>query len=689
MEDATRVVQWNTTYAMVVFMYASMVVALAIFAYGTWLRMRRWLAGKPGAPSGPRWDHPGERLRRVLVRSVGQTALLKDRAPGIMHAMIFFGFLILFAATVVIFIDWDLKIPIMHGAFYLYFESLIVDLFGVVMLIGLALAAYRRYVRRLGRLELGQLADALILATFALMLFTGYLIEGLRIAATHDPWGPWSPFGYAISLVLLALVPAAGAMLALHAGLWVFHVALWHSMLALAPFTKMSHVVTSPLNVFFGNLGPARSVVPLTDFEKEPATLGIKTVFDLSWKQLADLDACTECGRCQVACPAFDEGKPLSPKRVILDLRDFVSAHDAEVRAGRAARVRGDTARFEEIASSMPLLAGGVIKEETLWACTTCRACEEACPVAIEHVPLIVQLRQNLAMDQALVPAGVVDAIQSLEARQHPFRGASVDRTEWYQGLDVTEMAAVENPAEVEVLYWVGCAGAVDARAQQVARAMVKIMNQAGVRFALLGPEEQCCGEPARRTGNEFHYDLLARANIETLQRYQVKRIVTHCPHCLQTIRHEYRQLGGDFEVIHHSAFVSELLAQGRLPLARPLNESVVFHDPCYLGRYNGGFDAPRDVIDRLGATRLEMARSREKSFCCGAGGGHAFFEDASGGRVNQNRAREAVATGAATVATGCPFCLSMLEDGVKAVKPVDRDVRVRDFVELVADALE
>ncbi|HEY8884153.1 MAG TPA: (Fe-S)-binding protein, partial [Chloroflexota bacterium] len=243
--------------------------------------------------------------------------------------------------------------------------------------------------------------------------------------------------------------------------------------------------------------------------------------------------------------------------------------------------------------------------------------------------------------------------------------------------------------AEVEVLYWVGCAGAVDARAQKVAQAMVKIMNQAGVRFALLGPEEQCCGEPARRTGNEFHYDLLARANIETLQRYQVKRIVTHCPHCLQTIRHEYRQLGGDFEVIHHSAFVSELLAQGRLPLARPLNESVVFHDPCYLGRYNGGFDAPRDVIDRLGATRLEMARSREKSFCCGAGGGHAFFEDASGGRVNQNRAREAVATGAATVATGCPFCLSMLEDGVKAVKPVDRDVRVRDFVELVADALE
>jgi Fe-S oxidoreductase/nitrate reductase gamma subunit len=684
MDEATRQVQWNTTYPMVVFMYASMVVALAIFGYGTWRRVRRWLAGKPVL----RWDRPFERARRVLVEAVGQRSLLKERVPGIMHAMLFFGFLVLFAATVVIFIDWDLKIPIMHGAFYLYFESLTVDLFGAIMMVGLAIAVWRRYIVRLPRLEHGQRADAAILIAFTLMLFTGYLIEGLRLAATQDPWAAWSPVGDLFGKVLGALIPSENGLRGVHAGLWVFHVALWHSMLALAPFTKMAHVVTSPANIFFGNLSPAKSVVPLTDFTAETTLLGVKSVFDLSWKQLADFDACTECGRCQANCPAYAEGKPLSPKRVILDLRDFVRAHNDEILAGRTARASGDTARFDEIVNGMPPLAGGVIKSETLWSCTTCRACEEACPVAIEHVPLILQLRQNLAMDQAIVPEGVAEAVQSLETRQQPFRGSS-DRTEWYRDLDVTEMAAVENPANVEVLYWVGCAGATDARAQKVARSMVKIMQRAGVRFALLGPEEQCCGDPARRTGNEFHYDMLARANVETLQRYQVKRIVAHCPHCLQTLRHEYRQLGGDFEVIHHSAFVQELLHKGRLQIGRSLNESVVFHDPCYLGRYNRGFDAPRDVIDRLGAKRLEMVRSREQSFCCGAGGGHAFYEDESGGRVNQNRAREAVATGAQTVAVGCPFCLAMLEDGVKTVKPADRDVRVRDFVELVAESLE
>jgi Fe-S oxidoreductase/nitrate reductase gamma subunit len=669
---------------MVVFMYASMVVALAIFGYGIWRRVRLWRLGKPIV----RWDRPGERLRRVLVRGIGHTSLLKERLPGLMHAFIFFGFLVLLAATIVVAIDFDLHIPIMHGAFYLYFQSLIVDLFGGVFLVGLAIALYRRYVLRLRQLEHGQWADAAILAAFVLILFTGFMMEGLRIAATNDPWALWSPIGYAFGAVLALMLPTEAALRAVHAGLWVFHVALWHSLLALFPFTKMAHVMTSPLNIFFGNLSPARSVPPATDFEKEPAALGVRTVFDLSWKQLADLDACTECGRCTAQCPAFAENKPLSPKRVILDLRDFVQARQTELLAANSARAKGDTEKFDAIVGAMPLLAGGVIKEETLWSCTTCRACEEACPVAIEHVPLILQLRQNLAMDQALVPEGVADAIQSLEARQHPFRGATIDRTEWYRDLPVTEMAAVEDPASVDVLYWVGCAGATDARAQKVAQAMVKIMNHAGVRFAVLGPEEQCCGDPARRTGNEFHYDMYARANVETLQRYNVSRIVAHCPHCLQTLRHEYRQLGGDFEVVHHSAFVRELIAKDRLRFNRANGDTVTFHDPCYLGRYNRGFDAPREVLDSLGLIRLEMVRRREKSFCCGAGGGHAFYEDASGGRVNQDRAREAVATGAGTVAVGCPFCLAMLEDGVKSVQPTNGPVRVRDFVELVAEAL-
>jgi Fe-S oxidoreductase/nitrate reductase gamma subunit len=682
--EATRAVQWNTTVPMVAFMYASMIVALAIFGYGIWRKVRIWRLGKPLV----RWDQPGRRLLLVLARGVGHTSLLQERVPGIMHALIFFGFLVLFAATVVVAIDDDLGIPIMRGYFYLYFESLTANLFGVVMLIGLAVAGYRRYVRHLPRLEHGQRADAAILATFVLILLTGYMLQGLRIVATHDPWALWSPIGYGIGLVLAAILGGEAALLGAHAAIWMIHVALWHSLLAWFPFSKMLHVVTSPANIFFGNLTEARGVVPVTDFEREPASLGVSSVFDLTWKQLLDQDACTECGRCQDACPAFAEGKPLSPKRVILDLRDHVRARKGDLLAAGAARAKGDSARFGEIVGGLPLLAGSVISAETLWSCTTCRACEEACPIAIEHVPLILQLRQNLAMDQAAVPDGVADLVQSLEARQHPFRGATADRTGWYQDLPVEELAQVEDPAKIEVLFWVGCAGATDPRAQKVARSMVKIMTHAGVRFAVLGPEEQCCGDPARRTGNEFHYDLLARANVETLQRYQVGRIVAHCPHCLQTLRHEYRQLGGDFEVIHHSDFVRELIASGRLVLRAPLGQTVTFHDPCYLGRYNRDFDAPRDVLDALGMKRLEMARTRERSFCCGAGGGHAFYEDKSGGRVNQNRAREALATGAQTLATACPFCLVMLEDGVKNVQTDGEPIRVRDFVELVAEAI-
>lgn len=684
MNDASRVVQWNVTLPMVVFMYTTMVLALGVFSYGVWRFLRRWRVGKPVF----RWDRPGKRVRRVVIEGFGHRRLLRDRVPGAMHALIFFGFAVLFLATILVAIDFDLKIPILHGALYLYFESLTVDIFGFLAMVGFGVAAYRRYIRHLPRLEQGQWADAALLGALALILFTGFLLEGLRIAATRDPWSSWSPVGHAVAIALAAFLVAEPALRAAHAGLWVFHVTLWHALLAVIPFTKLAHIVTSPANIFFADLDSARGQVPPIDFENPPEVLGVKTPFDLTWQQLLSLDACTECGRCQDACPAYAEGKPLSPKRVILDLRDVVRASEGVLFAARAARAANQVERFDALVAQLPTLGGGVIKSETLWSCTTCRACETACPVLIEHVPLILQLRQNLAMDQGVVPEGVAEAVQSLEVRQHPFRGASADRAEWYRDAPVVEMAALADPTEIEVLYWVGCAGATDARAQSIARSMVKIMHRAGVRFALLGPEEQCCGDPARRTGNEFHWDVLARANVETLQRYQVKRIVAHCPHCLQTLRHEYRRFGGDFEVVHHGDFVRQLLANGRLQVTNPLNETVVFHDPCYLGRYNHEFDAPRDLIDRLGAKRVEMLRTREHSFCCGAGGGHAFYEDASGGRVNQNRAREAVATGASTVSTGCPFCLAMLEDGVKSVKPPDREVRVRDFIELVADAI-
>jgi len=658
---ATRQVHWDVPQALVVLMYASMGLALLVFAYGVWRRLRIWRLGRRVVV----WDRFGARLRRMLA-AIAHVKLFKKRLPGVMHALVFFGFLILSAATTVVFVDNDLRIRIMHGWFYLVFESLIVDLFGLLVLIGLGIAVYRRYVIRPATLEHREPVDAILLGSLFMIALTGFGLEGLRLAVTHDRWAGWSPIGLAFSHA----IRPAGSRAELkdaYPWLWGAHVLMWHTMLASIPFTKFFHVFTSPLNVFFSNLGPARSVVDSTDFEAEPLRLGIRTPADMTWKQLFDLDACTECGRCEAVCPAFAAGKPLSPKRVILDLRDAIRA------TGRDAGP----------------LAGGVVKPEALWACTTCRACEEACPVSIEHVPLILGLRQNLAMEQASMPAGVTEMVTGLEAREHPFRGASSGRTDWLAGLDVPELESIEQAEGLDVVYWIGCAAAFDERAQQIARALVRVLLHAGVRFAVLASKERCNGDVARRTGNEFHYDMLANANVEMLNGAGVTRILTHCPHCLQQLRHEYRAFGGRYEVVHHSELVGALIEEGRVRLAPGERERITFHDPCYLGRYNREFDAPRRILDALHVERVEMPRSRSESFCCGAGGGHAFFEDADGGeKINAIRAGEAAATGATTVVTGCPFCLTMLESGARSVATPERSLRTRDFVELVAEAL-
>ena len=679
---ATRQIQWNVAPAMLVFLYASAALALAVFAYGWWLRVRVWRVGAPAV----RTDRLGERFVRMLGMGFGHGSLLRRLVPGLMHAAIFAGFGVLFAATLVVFVDHDLHEHIMHGAFFLYFQSLTVNLFGLFVLIGVGVAAWRRYLRRVPQLEPERVQDAWILGGLAAILVTGYLLDGLRIAATHDPWGPWAPVGYVIALGVLALGASDAALGGVHATLWVFHVALWHGALASIPFTKMRHMVTGPLNIFFGELGPAHDVPSAIDFDNPPAVLGVRTPLDLTWKQLLDLDACTECGRCQSVCPAYAEDKPLSPKRVVLDVRDHVHANAALLVAAATAARNGDAEGSAKMLADLPPLAGGVIASEALWACTTCRACEDICPVSIEHVPLITGMRRFLAMEEADVPSGVAEAMGHLETRQRPFPGAG-DRSEWYRELQVRELGDVPAGTAVDVLYWVGCAAAFDERVRNIARSLATIMDAAGMAFAVLGAGEQCCGEPARRTGNEMHYDQLARANMETFTAYGVKQIVTHCPHCLQTLRRDYAQLGATYTVVHHTELLQELLQAGRLPVAAIDAAAITYHDPCYLGRYNGVFDAPRDVIDLIGGQRLEMERSGRESFCCGSGGGHAFYDDPSGGRINANRAREAIATGATTIATGCPFCLSMMEDGVKRVQP-DGATRVRDVAEIVADAL-
>ena len=631
-------------------MYASMAVALVVFAYGVWRRLRIWRLGRPHVVT----DHLGLRFRR-LGAALLQATVLRRKLPGVMHALVFSGFLVLFGGTVVVFLDSDLGIKLNHGDFYLYYESLTVDLFGAFFLLALLIAAYRRYVARPWFLEKRDPRDALLLAPLFVIALTGFGLEGLRIAVQHDPWRHWSPVGDAFSRVM---GPAGEGF---YPYLWTFHVLAWHAFLAAIPYTKALHWFTSPLNVFFARPMPPRGVPAPTDFDAEPARLGISTPADMTWKQLFDLDACTECGRCTSVCPATAAGKPLSPKRVILDLRDAIHALGADATG----------------------LAGGVVPAEALWACTTCRACEEICPVGIEHVPTIVGLRQNLSMEQVVVPQGVADTVAALEAREHPFRGSSAGRTDWMRGLEVKTL---EDAREVDVVYWIGCAAAFDDRAQQIARALVRVLQHAGVSFAVAAGAERCNGDVARRTGNEFHYDLLAHANVETLDDAGATTVLTHCPHCLQQLRHEYQQFGGRYRVVHHTELLASLIEDGRVRLDPGADALVTFHDPCYLGRYNGEFDAPRIVLDALKVQRVEMARNRAQSFCCGAGGGHAFYEDAGGGeKINALRAREAAATGAAAVVTACPFCLTMLSAGTRLTAP---GLQARDVVELVADAL-
>lgn len=658
---ATRPVHWDVGPALVAFMYASMGVALLVFAYGVWRRLRIWRLGRRVAV----WDRPGLRLRRMLA-AVAQATVLRKPFPGTVHTVFYAGFLVLFAATVMVFLDYDLGLTgTYHGAFYLWFESLTVDVFGLLFLLFLAVAAYRRYVLRPRELEHREPTDALLLGSLFAIALTGFGLEGMRLAATHDPWAGWSPGGWLVARALRGA--GAAGLRGAYPWLWTAHVLMWHTLLASVPYTKAVHGFTGPLNVFFSNPGPALGVPAPTDFQAEPVRLGIARPADMTWKQLFDLDACTECGRCEAVCPAHAAGKPLSPKRVILDLRDAI-------RADRAA--------------AGPL-AGGVVSAEALWACTTCRACEEVCPVGIEHVPTILGLRQNLAMEQVVVPPGVAETVAALEAREHPFRGASSGRTDWLRGLDVPELDSVDDAGDIELVYWIGCAAAFAERAQQIATALVRVLRHAGVRFAVLASKERCNGDVARRTGNEFHYDMLANANVELLNGAGVTRILTHCPHCLQQLRHEYGQFGGRWEVVHHTELVADLIAQGRVRLSPDAGERVTFHDPCYLGRYNRRFDAPRLVLDALRLQRVEMERSRAGSFCCGAGGGHAFYEDADGGEnINAIRAREAEATGATTLVTGCPFCLTMLSSGVRSIVSPERTLRTRDVVELVADAL-
>lgn len=648
-------------------------IAGAVALFG-WRMARLYQLVRAGAPEdrrGALWP----RLRRMAALVLGQTKLFEQPGIGLAHFVIFWGFMILTLGAIERLLAGVLggfRLPLLGTAWWFIALN---DALAAAVILAIGYAA----VRRLGQRPwyLTTLPDAfIILGAIGGHLSALLLSEGFAAAAFGTAGEYWSPAGLVLGGPLGAFGPAVAA--AGYAVAWWVDILLILTLLTYIPLSKHLHIITAPINVFFGRDRPAGELRPINDLETAER-FGVREVRQFTWKDLLDVTACTECGRCTRACPATLSGKPLDPKKIVMDIKRALYAEAGLRLAGRGPE--------PAVAAGTPLV-GGLIAEAELWACTTCYACVETCPVAIEQAPKIVDMRRALVLEESRFPPELQRLFTNLERHGNPFGARAGQRADWAAGLGLPVVG--EQPDQpVALLYWVGCYGAFDARNQRVARALARVLASAGVDVAILGVEERCTGDPARRTGNEYLYQLLAEGNVATLTRHGVRRIVTACPHCFNTLRHEYPRFGGQFEVIHHSQLLAELLQSGRLRLAGdPERQRLTFHDPCYLGRYNGVYEPPRAVLTGLdGVELVEMRRSRQQSLCCGGGGGRAFMEERHGAKMSHIRLADVLATGAGTLAAGCPFCITMFEDGIRTSGAAER-VQVADVAELVAARL-
>jgi len=628
-----------------------------------------------------RFDKIGERLKRVWTVAFAQKKLLRDPVAGTVHLLIFWGFLVFILAVLEALIQ----------GFYSHFSfsflgpiysliTIVQDVFSVVVIIASLYALYRRYVKKIPRLDYGRHAklDATFILILIMLVCISMLGENTAMIAKHN----FVLGGYEIRPISAFLSPLfynAGSSAASfnYELFWWMHVVVVLGFMNFLPYSKHLHVITSIPNTFFANLEPIRNTLKPLDLEDENIEVfGAADIEHLSWKQIMDGYSCTECGRCTSVCPAATVGKSLSPRDVIVNIRKRTKDKAPLLADGIT-----EGPEFEKT------LVHDYISDKVLWQCTTCMACVQECPVMIEHVDSIVDMRRDLVLTESQFPSDLNNVFKSIETNFTPWVFNQQDRAEWAEGMNIKTMAEDSNG---EILFWVGCAGSFDSRYQNVTKSFAKLMQKANVDFRILGTEEKCNGDTARRLGNEYLAQTMMMENVEKLNSYGVKKIVTACPHCFHSLKNEYKQFGGNFEVYHHSQMIDEMINEGKIELKENSAESnkgkVTYHDSCYLGRYNSEYDAPRESLTKISDMELvEMERNKSKGFCCGAGGGRMFLEDEEGGRINEERTKEAIGTGAETIASACPFCMTMMTDGVKHFDKSE-EVAVKDIAEIVLE---
>jgi Fe-S oxidoreductase len=622
-----------------------------------------------------RFDRLGERFKHVLVYAFGQKRMFDDGFAGFYHLLIFYGFLVVSIRTVTmvlegLFAGWEL--PLLHtgvGHAYLFSK----DIFEALVLLGLVFAVWRRGVQRKERV-IQSTGAWVVIGLIAILMLTDLVSEGARIAS-GDLDGSFLPVSAFFGSMMTAVNQAT--LQTVYGSMWWIHLITLYVFANELPYSKHFHVYTSIFNVFFANLD-APGKLPTMDLENvdENTRFGVSTVTDLTWKQMLDMYTCTECGRCREFCPTTLSDKPLQPVLFLKSVRDQLYAEQREILSSPG----------EEASGSQHELVPAVVDPEVIWACTTCRWCERACPLDISYVDKLVEMRQNLVLEKADFPEEAQTSFRGYEVNGNPWQLPAEERANWAEGLDVPLVS--ESAGDFEYLFFVGSPGSYDDHGKKVSRALVKILKAAGVEFAILGPEEASTGDAARRLGNEYLFQMLAMQNVEVMNGYGVKKIVTNCPHVYNTLANEYGDFGGDYDVVHGTQLVADLVRQGRISMAKTVDMDLAYHDPCYLGRTNGEYDAPRELLAGIpGLTVREAELNRERSMCCGAGGGRMWLEESLGRRINQMRFEQLSATGTTEVAVACPYCFSMLSD---AQRESDLEqAQTLDVIELVAMSLD